>query len=168
MCCSCFQRKTGLTDEWQRSGLSTRQNLLSPRLFARYATLCGCCSIIPPGVAGRNPRVQQTVLAAGLLPQLLRLVALDGSVRVRLRCLYALSCLVRQMPEAQDSLLHHGGLTVLAGLFTAPAASLKLQLKAVTLLHDLVIEEVRAPLGSVHCQGLCKPCFFFLTGLRLS
>lgn len=88
-----------------------------------------------------NPRVQQTVLAAGLLPQLLRLVALDGSVRVRLRCLYALSCLVRQMPEAQDSLLHHGGLTVLAGLFTAPAASLKLQLKAVTLLHDLVIEE---------------------------
>lgn len=88
-----------------------------------------------------NPRVQRTVLSAGLLPQLLRLVALDGSVRVRLRCLFALSCLVRQLPEAQDSLLHHGGLTVLAGLFTAPASSLKLQLKAVTLLHDLVIEE---------------------------
>lgn len=88
-----------------------------------------------------NPHVQRTVLSSGLLPHLLRLVALDGSVRVRLRCLFALSCVVRQLPEAQDSLLHHGGLTVLAGLFTAPAGSLKLQLKAVTLLHDLVVEQ---------------------------
>uniref|UniRef100_L7M3U8 Nucleotide exchange factor SIL1 n=1 Tax=Rhipicephalus pulchellus TaxID=72859 RepID=L7M3U8_RHIPC len=88
-----------------------------------------------------NPKVQRTVLGQGLLPQLLRLIVLDSSARVRLRCLFALSCLVRQLPEAQEALLHHGGLTVLAGLFTAPDSSTKLQLKAVTLLHDLVVEQ---------------------------
>lgn len=88
-----------------------------------------------------NPKVQKTVLGHGLLPQLLRLVALDASTRVRLRCLFALSCLVRQLPEAQEALLHHGGLTVLAGLFTSSSSSAKLQLKAVTLLHDLVVEQ---------------------------
>uniref|UniRef100_A0A023GGW1 Nucleotide exchange factor SIL1 n=1 Tax=Amblyomma triste TaxID=251400 RepID=A0A023GGW1_AMBTT len=88
-----------------------------------------------------NPKVQKTVLGHGLLPHLLRLVALDPSGRVRLRCLFALSCLVRQLPEAQESLLHHGGLTVLAGLFTSSSGSAKLQLKAVTLLHDLVVEQ---------------------------
>lgn len=88
-----------------------------------------------------NPNVQRSVLGQGLLPQLLRLIVLDSSARVRLRCLFALSCLVRQLPEAQEALLHHGGLTVLAGLFTAQDSSPKLQLKAVTLLHDLVVEQ---------------------------
>ncbi|XP_077501997.1 sil1 nucleotide exchange factor isoform X2 [Amblyomma americanum] len=88
-----------------------------------------------------NPKVQKTVLGHGLLPQLLRLVAWDPSTRVRLRCLFALSCLVRQLPEAQEALLHHGGLTVLAGLFTWSSGSDKLQLKAVTLLHDLIVEQ---------------------------
>nr|XP_037282889.1 nucleotide exchange factor SIL1-like [Rhipicephalus microplus] len=88
-----------------------------------------------------NPTVQRNVLSQGLLPQLLRLIVLDSSERVRLRCLFALSCLVRQLPEAQEALLHHGGLTVLAGLFTVPDSSIKLQLKALTLLHDLVVEQ---------------------------
>lgn len=88
-----------------------------------------------------NPKVQRAVLGQGLLPQLLRLIVLDSSARVRLRCLFALSCLVRQLPEAQEALLQHGGLTVLAGLFTASDSSTKLQLKAVTLLHDLVVEQ---------------------------
>ncbi|KAL3187754.1 hypothetical protein MRX96_024510 [Rhipicephalus microplus] len=59
-----------------------------------------------------NPTVQRNVLSQGLLPQLLRLIVLDSSERVRLRCL-----------------LH------------CHACSIKLQLKALTLLHDLVVEQ---------------------------
>lgn len=90
-----------------------------------------------------NPQVQSSVLEFGLLPQLLRLVAMDPSSRVRSRCLFALSCLVRHLPAAQEALMHHGGLTVLAGLFAmGSSSSAKLQLKAVTLIHDLLVEQV--------------------------
>uniref|UniRef100_A0A0K8RCD7 Nucleotide exchange factor SIL1 n=1 Tax=Ixodes ricinus TaxID=34613 RepID=A0A0K8RCD7_IXORI len=99
-----------------------------------------------------NPQVQSSVLEFGLLPQLLRLVAMDPSSRVRSRCLFALSCLVRHLPAAQEALMHHGGLTVLAGLFAmGSSSSAKLQLKAVTLIHDLLVEQ-RLRQGDDHAQ----------------
>lgn len=116
-----------------------------------------------------NPDVQSQVLEADLLPALLRLVALDVSHRVRTTAFFALSCLVRNFPRAQDKFLAQGGLSVLAALM-GPAAGdfrgdyigLKLALKALTLLHDLVEEErvtqdssLEELLASIRLHGIC-------------
>ncbi|KAG0409805.1 hypothetical protein HPB47_013063 [Ixodes persulcatus] len=48
----------------------------------------------------------------------------------------------QEVQPAQEALMHHGGLTVLAGLFAmGSSSSAKLQLKAVTLIHDLLVEQ---------------------------
>lgn len=89
-----------------------------------------------------NPPVQNAVLEFGLLPHLLRLVAIDRSSRVRSRCLFALSCLVRNLPTAQEAFMHHGGLSILAGFFaTSSSSSPKLKIKAVTLVYDILMEQ---------------------------
>ena len=55
--------------------------------------------------------------------------------------MYAVSSLCRHFPYAQIKLLELGGLSVLGELFQDPEAE-KLQLKAVTLLHDIIVERV--------------------------
>ncbi|CAN7982832.1 unnamed protein product [Ixodes hexagonus] len=116
--------------------------VIAPDLNSTSETLRELVAFTLGSALQGNPQVQNSVLEFGLLPQLLRLVAIDPSSRVRSRCLFALSCLVRNLPAAQEAFVHHGGLTVLAALFTTgSSSSTKLQLKAVTLIHDLLVEQ---------------------------
>ncbi|XP_078589318.1 nucleotide exchange factor SIL1-like [Branchiostoma floridae x Branchiostoma japonicum] len=90
-----------------------------------------------------NPKVQIEALESGAVPTLIRLVASDSSIAVRKKSLYALSSLVRQFPLAQLRFLQQGGLSCLAQLFGDPNAT-TLRIKAVTLLHDLMVEQINA------------------------
>ncbi|XP_023218861.1 nucleotide exchange factor SIL1-like [Centruroides sculpturatus] len=92
-----------------------------------------------------NPPVQIAVYETNILQQLLRILIYDVTDEVQSRVLYALSCLLRQFPLAQQHFTDSGGLIALAELFKQTKLhSSKLQLKAVTLLHDLVIEQQQA------------------------
>lgn len=90
-----------------------------------------------------NPKVQIAVLEHNVLSHLLRLVTLDTEFSVRNRVLYAISCMVRQFPFAQLRLIENGGVTALISILrerTNPDSH-KLQLKVLTLFHDLLNEK---------------------------
>lgn len=92
-----------------------------------------------------NPPVQIAVYETNILQQLLRILIYDITDEVQSKVLYALSCLLRQFPLAQQYFTDNGGLIALAELFKQTKLhSLKLQLKAVTLLHDLITEQQQA------------------------
>lgn len=92
-----------------------------------------------------NPKVQIATLEAGLLQSLIRVVAYDTKEGVSRKAIYALSCLVRGFPYGQQVLMQHGGLEVLRKVFDKQDwQSLPLQLKVVSLLHDLLVERAEA------------------------
>ncbi|KAK7074106.1 nucleotide exchange factor sil1 [Halocaridina rubra] len=92
-----------------------------------------------------NPKVQIATLEAGLLQSLIKSVAYDSQVDVSRKAIYALSCLVRGFPYGQQLLMQHGGLEVLRRVFDRQDwQSLPLQLKVVSLLHDLLVERAEA------------------------
>ena len=89
-----------------------------------------------------NPQVQIAVLESGVLQTFLRILMLDSSEKVQLRVIYAISCLVRQFPLAQKILIQGGGLTVLASMFkNVNNHYIKLNVKIITLLNDLLLEQ---------------------------
>ena len=72
---------------------------------------------------------------------LLRLVHLDGDARVAARALYALSSLLRNSHNGQQEFLAQGGLAVLASALADEVAGReKVRIKALTLLHGLMLE----------------------------
>ena len=75
------------------------------------------------------------------MQQLITSLSVDPSLKVRRKCLFALSTLVRQFPHAQKRLLDSGGLSALADLFKSTTDE-KLKIKIVTLLSDLLLEYV--------------------------
>lgn len=87
-----------------------------------------------------NPKVQIAALENGAMNEVLRLLAMDSSMVVRKRAIYALSTMIRQFPYAQKHFLQLGGLSVLAKLFENKSAH-TLQVRAITLLADLVKEK---------------------------
>ncbi|XP_076372663.1 sil1 nucleotide exchange factor isoform X1 [Tachypleus tridentatus] len=89
-----------------------------------------------------NPKVQISVLQSNIMQNLLRLVVLDPSPNVKARSFYAISCLVRHFPLAQQWLVENGGLSAFSDVFNhGDPQHQKLQLKVVTLLYDLVTEQ---------------------------
>lgn len=92
-----------------------------------------------------NPKVQIAAVEAGLVQTLIRTVAYDSQEGVARKALFALSCLVRGFPHGQQVLVQHGGLEVLRKVFDRrDFRSLPLQLKVVSLLHDLLVEREEA------------------------
>ncbi|XP_042223048.1 nucleotide exchange factor SIL1-like isoform X2 [Homarus americanus] len=92
-----------------------------------------------------NPKVQIAAVEAGLVQALIRAVAYDTQEGVARKAVYALSCLVRGFPFGQQVLVQHGGLEVLRKVFDRKDyLSLPLQLKVVSLLHDLLVEREEA------------------------
>uniref|UniRef100_A0A0A9WWZ0 Nucleotide exchange factor SIL1 n=2 Tax=Lygus hesperus TaxID=30085 RepID=A0A0A9WWZ0_LYGHE len=90
-----------------------------------------------------NPNAQISTLEAGAIPVLLRVLALDPNSKVKAGALYALSCLIRRFPLAQKQFLDRGGLTVIVKQFNSDTSGqLKIQLKAINLIRD-IIDEVR-------------------------
>lgn len=92
-----------------------------------------------------NPKVQIAAVEAGLVQSLIRIVAYDSQDGVARKALFALSCLVRGFPYGQQILVQHGGLEVLRKVFDRrDFRTLPLQLKVVSLLHDLLVEREEA------------------------
>ncbi|KAJ9578268.1 hypothetical protein L9F63_005489, partial [Diploptera punctata] len=109
-------------------------NSSSSLIRAEAITLLGSAS-------QSNTAVQIAALESGSVAALLRVLALDRDPTVRSRSVYALSCLVRRFPTALHKFVTDGGLGVFANLFQSESQDdLKLQVKVVTLLHDLVLE----------------------------
>lgn len=92
-----------------------------------------------------NPKAQIAAMERGILPHLIRLISFDPNPDVRNRALYAISSIIRHFPLAQKEFINHGGMTAFADIFlTGSADSLKLQLKIVTLLGDIILEKEMA------------------------
>lgn len=89
-----------------------------------------------------NPKVQIHALETGAIGTLLRILSLEVSVDVKSRAVFALSCLLRRFPLAQLRLVENGGIAVLMKLIDKD--SLKIQMKLVTLLNDLLEEHIQA------------------------
>ena len=92
-----------------------------------------------------NPPVQTDVLEYGGLDMLWALVKSDQeSETVQKRALFGVGSLLRRNPAAQHVFVaKHNGFDVLARKFLG--SSPQFQLRAVTLVTDLVSEEVRSP-----------------------
>ena len=93
------------------------------------------------GAAQSNPKFQISALEAGLLETLLRMTTLDRDPSVSTKAFSALSAIIRNFPEAQNTLLRQGGLGVLVKMFDSEEKSYeKLKIKILTLISDLLIE----------------------------
>ncbi len=90
------------------------------------------------------------MLDTGVIPVLARMLSTERSTTLRNRVLYALSSLLRHFPFAQQTFLQQGGLDALRSVFDKDVGTgkEKLQLKAITLITDLVTEKV----GTVFCS----------------
>jgi hsp70-interacting protein len=89
-----------------------------------------------------NPYCQQEVLKSNLLPLLVKL--LDDSSeddQVRIKALYALSCLTRDSAEAQDEFVKQDGFSVLVRAIQSDVD--KLQIKATFLISVLCLQQAR-------------------------
>ncbi|XP_071792694.1 nucleotide exchange factor SIL1-like [Asterias amurensis] len=89
-----------------------------------------------------NPKVQVEAIERGAIQKLLHLMSSSQPVDVRKKAMYGISSLIRHFPFAQQKFLHLGGLDSFLGLFKESETNIvPLQVKAVTLLHDLIVEQ---------------------------
>lgn len=95
-------------------------------------------------------------MKSGVLQKLIRMVSIEPTNTLRLRVLYAISCILRHFPYAQQEFVNNGGVQVLTEAFKQHGTD-KLRLKAITLAIDLFEEQV----GSFFIQ----PCFFLAAKL---
>ena len=90
-----------------------------------------------------NPHVQVVAIEGGAIQSLLRLISPLESISVRKKAMYAMSSLLRHFPYAQQKFLQLGGLSTLSTLFKEQDSGIvSLKIKAVTLLHDMLLEHV--------------------------
>ncbi|XP_041476573.1 nucleotide exchange factor SIL1-like [Lytechinus variegatus] len=99
-----------------------------------------------------NPKAQVSAFDSGALHALLHVLSRSPSITVKKRALYGLSSLIRLFPFAQRKFIELGGLSVLSGLMRETSDYLPLldnsvhliQVKSVTLVHDLLVEQRNA------------------------
>jgi len=109
-------------------------NSTNPNLRKQSCFLMG-------GAAQSNPQFQIAALEAGFVDFLLRLTSLDPEPEVSTKAFFALSSLLRNFPEAQNTFLRQGGLGVLTKIFEQENKSYeRLKIKILTLIHDLLVE----------------------------
>lgn len=89
-------------------------------------------------LAQNNPKVKIHILETGGVTILLRTLSLEENDGLKKSALTALSCTLRTFPYAQNKFIEIGGLKMFAELFKN--SSVKLKLKIVTLLNDLIVE----------------------------
>lgn len=89
-----------------------------------------------------NPKVQVTAFENGAMQKLIRMLSVESSIEIRARVLTALSSLIRNFPYAQLKFLELGGLDSLSQLLRQPMLIEKLCIKAVTLVNDLIVEQL--------------------------
>lgn len=93
-------------------------------------------------LAQNNPRVKVHILETGGITILLRLLNIDDNPRIKSRAISALSNSLRSFQFAQQKFINLGGLTIFTSLFKS--APIKVKLKMVILLTDLVVERQQA------------------------
>ncbi|XP_066484708.1 hsp70-binding protein 1 [Tiliqua scincoides] len=96
----------------------------------RAAYLVGTC-------AQNVPKVQEEALALGCMRKLLRLLDSDPSEAVRIKSLFAISCLVRAQETGLLQFLHLDGFSVLMRAMQSNVQ--KLKVKSAFLLQNLLI-----------------------------
>jgi len=101
------------------------------------------------GAAQSNPQFQIAALEAGFVDLFLRLTSLDSEPEVSTKAFFALSSVLRNFPEAQNTFLRQGGLGVLTKIFQHETKSYeRLKIKILTLIHDLLVERDMTDLSS--------------------
>ncbi|XP_065215312.1 nucleotide exchange factor SIL1 [Planococcus citri] len=129
----------------KQKGMST---IVAPLLKANVTTFRSLGANILGAAVQNNAKAQISALKAGVIPLLLHNIASNGDLESRSSSMFALSCLVRSFPLAEMKLIEEGGLPVLMDLFDDDSADgVKLQLKVVTFLSDLIIEKEDAKLS---------------------
>ncbi|KAM4016153.1 hsp70-binding protein 1 [Anomaloglossus baeobatrachus] len=96
----------------------------------RTADLIGICS-------QNVPFVQETALSLGAVSKLLKLLDLDSSETVRIKALFAISCLVREQEAGLAEFVKLDGFSVLMRAMQTDI--LKLKIKSAFLLQNLLI-----------------------------
>ncbi|XP_059810197.1 hsp70-binding protein 1 isoform X1 [Hypanus sabinus] len=112
-----------------------------PELRWRTAHLIGTCS-------QNNPFVQEHVLNLGTMPKLLDLLNSDNNDMVRIKALFAISCLVREQEAGLREFVDHDGFSVLMRAMQSNVE--KLKVKAAFLLQNLLINSPEHK-GGVPC-----------------
>ena len=116
-------------------------DVIIPSLNSSTALIRLKGSLLLSAAAQSNPKFQISALEAGLLESLLRMTVLDPEPSVSTKAFSALSAILRNFPEAQNTLLRQGGLGVLVKLFSIEEKSYeKLKIKILTLISDLLVE----------------------------
>lgn len=88
--------------------------------------------------AQSNPKVQAKALENDFIQKVLHVLSTSSKIEVKSRCLYALSALIRQFPAAQKAWIDHGGLQLFGKILYDD--QLQIQMKAIKLINDLIIE----------------------------
>ncbi|XP_064600577.1 hsp70-binding protein 1-like [Liolophura sinensis] len=86
-----------------------------------------------------NPKCQETILEAGHLPALLELLDTDSNDMVKIKALYATSCLLRDLPEAQKQFEEHDGFSKIMRAMQCDVE--KLKVKGAVLLTSLCSQQ---------------------------
>lgn len=102
-------------------------NSTSTKIRSQAAQLLG-------SAVQNNVKAQISALEGGTVGILLRMLALDSSLEVKSSVVYALSCLIRRFPTAQQAFVNEGGVNVLSSLFSGESTNqLKLQVNVCVL-----------------------------------
>ncbi|XP_033122374.1 nucleotide exchange factor SIL1-like [Anneissia japonica] len=103
------------------------------------------CAFVLGSAFQSNPKVQIQGLKEGAMSSLLRLMYNDQPMSVQKKALYAVSSLIRHFPHAQLKFVSHGGVVILSQLLQRETIDmLPIQIRAITLLNDLVNEHKSA------------------------
>lgn len=125
------------------------KNLIYPNFNSTNSKIKGQVLNILGSSVQNNPKIQIHALETGCIDKLLRLLALEQNNDVSSRTLYAISSVLRRFPLAQQQFLKNGGLAVFSDLFENPD-KLKIQIRVLTLLSDLITEHNNAIKYSEH------------------
>ncbi|KAF5296654.1 hypothetical protein FQR65_LT10194 [Abscondita terminalis] len=124
----------------------TNLNSTNLKIKESSLNLFGCC-------VQNNAKVQIHALETGALGILLKVLALNSNYKVKSQAVFALGTLLRHFPLAQLRFVENGGLSVFGNLLQE-SGDLKLRLKIVTLVNDLLLEHRQALLDSNNVEKL--------------
>ncbi|XP_046980231.1 hsp70-binding protein 1 isoform X1 [Schistocerca americana] len=109
--------------------------IFHPCLDSAHSSLRWRAAEIIAELTQNNPYCQQRILEANLLQPLLNLIDNDPASQVRVKALYAISCLVRENKNALQEFIKHAGYSVLLRAMQSNVE--KLQVKSAFLLSSL-------------------------------
>ncbi|CAK9832028.1 Hsp70-binding protein 1 [Anthophora retusa] len=114
-------------------------SIFGPCLNSPHSSIRWRAADVIAELAQNNPFCQERFLETGLFPILLNMIDTDPAEAVRIKALYAVSCIVREHPTSLKYMDMYDGYSV---LFRAMQSSVKkLQIKSAFLLSSLCNKE---------------------------